>query len=212
MRNPAASLEQRTAEPSDRALSLPQPIHDWLREYGKDAPIAIFTLIALACHLALRYIWKTGSPAEELPLYAALLVGGIPLIVGLIRQAIKLEFGSDWLAGISIVTATLLQEYLVACIVVLMLSGGSALERYATRRASSALRALARRMPSTAHRITDASSQIVNAQEVVPGDVLAIFPHEVCPVDGEVVEGYSEMDESYLTGEPFEMAKARRSL
>jgi heavy metal translocating P-type ATPase len=208
MRNPAASLEQRASEPSKRALSPVQPTYDWLREYGKDAPIAIFTLIALACHLALRYVWKVGSPVNELPLYAALLVGGIPLIVGLIRQAIKLEFGSDWLAGISIVTATLLHEYLVACIVVLMLSGGSALERYATRRASSALRALARRMPTTAHRLTNSGSEIIDAQEVLPGDVLAIFPHEVCPVDGEVVEGYSEMDESYLTGEPFEMAKA----
>src|SRR5215472_4957907 len=104
MRNPTASLEQRASEPSKRALSPVQPTSDWLREYGKDAPIAIFTLIALVCHLALRYVWKAGSPVQELPLYAALLAGGIPLIVGLIRQAIKLEFGSDWLAGISIVT------------------------------------------------------------------------------------------------------------
>jgi heavy metal translocating P-type ATPase len=208
MRNPAASLEQRAGQPSDRALPFTQSTYDWLREYGKDAPIALFTLIALACHLVLRYVWKAGSPVNELPLYAALLAGGIPLVVGLIRQAIKLEFGSDWLAGISIVTATLLHEYLVACIVVLMLSGGSALERYATRRASSALRALARRMPTTAHRVTDSGSETIDAQDVTPGDVLAIFPHEICPVDGEVVEGYSDMDESYLTGEPFEMSKA----
>jgi len=180
---------------------------DWLKAYGGDAPIALFTLIAIAIHLLLRYVWKV--PAfEALPLYLSLLVGGIPLLAGLIRGAIKLEFGSDWLAGISIVTATLLQQYLVACIVVLMLSGGSALERYATRRASSALRALARRMPITAHRITESGSEVINAQDVKPGDVLAIFPHEVCPVDGDVIEGYGNMDESYLTGEPFEMAKA----
>jgi heavy metal translocating P-type ATPase len=176
-------------------------------KYGFDAPIAVFTLLAIAAHLVLRYGWH--APEYELwPLYAALVAGGVPLLVTLARQAVKLEFGSDWLAGISIVTATLLHEYLVACIVVLMLSGGTALENYATRRASSALQALARRMPTSAHRVTKAGFMLIDVGEIVPGDMLAIFPHELCPVDGEVIEGYGEMDESYLTGEPFEMAKA----
>jgi heavy metal translocating P-type ATPase len=167
----------------------------------------VFTLIAIVSHLLLRHVWRIAA-FEELTLYLSLLVGGVPLIVGLVRQATRLEFGSDWLAGISIVTAALLHQYLVACIVILMFSGGSALEQHATRRASSALRALARRMPTTAHRVTGAGSEIINAQDIVRGDVLAIFPHEICPVDGVVIEGYGDMDESYLTGEPFEMAKA----
>lgn len=207
MTNHAATLRQRVRQDFRAGKSLPQSHFAWLKEYGKDAPIALFTLLAVISYLVLRYVWKV-TAFDVLPLYLALLVGGIPLIVGLIRQAIKLEFGSDWLAGISIVTATLLHQYLVACIVILMLSGGSALEQYATRRASSALRALARRMPTTAHRVTESGSEVINAQDVKPGDVLAIFPHEVCPVDGEVIEGYGNMDESYLTGEPFEMAKA----
>jgi heavy metal translocating P-type ATPase len=180
---------------------------DSLKSYGKDAPIAIFTALAIAVHLMLRYLWRIG-PLDLVPLYLALVAGGVPLLIGLVRQAFKLEFGSDWLAGISIVTATLLQEYLVACIVVLMLSGGSALEQYATRRASSALRALARRMPTRAHRVTPNGSVIINVREIVPGDILAIHPHDICPVDGEVIEGHGEMDESYLTGEPFEISKA----
>jgi len=182
------------------------PLH-WLTPYGKDGPIAIFTLAAIAAHLLLRFLWS--RPALELwPLYLALVVGGLPLLAGLVRQAVKLEFGSDWLAGISIVTATLLHEYLVACIVVLMLSGGSALEQYATLRASSALRALAKRMPTVAHRVTETGTHLVEVREIMIGDILAIFPHEICPIDGEVIDGYGEMDESYLTGEPFEMAKA----
>ena len=179
----------------------------WLKEYGKDTPIAIFTALAILAHLLLRYVWRTGA-LDVFPLYLALTAGGIPLIFGLARSAFKLEFGSDWLAGISIVTATLLHEYLVACIVVLMLSGGTALERYATRRASSALRALARRMPTRAHRVSATGTVEIAVQNVVPGDVLAIHPHEICPVDGEVIDGHGEMDESYLTGEPFEIAKA----
>jgi heavy metal translocating P-type ATPase len=179
---------------------------NWLREYGKDAPIAIFSALAILAYMLLRYAWRVGPP-DVLPLYLALLAGGIPLLLGLVRQAFNLEFGADWLAGISIVTATLLHQYLVACIVVLMLSGGAALEQYATRRASSALRAMAKRVPTRAHRITADGSVSINAQDIVPGDILEVYPHEICPVDGEVIEGGGEMDESYLTGEPFEIGK-----
>jgi len=179
----------------------------WLKAYGTDAPIAVLTTLAIIAYLVLRFVWRAG-PLDAIPLYIALAAGGIPLVVGLARQALRLEFGSDWLAGISIVTATLLHEYLVACIVVLMLSGGTALEEYATRRASSALRALARRMPTRAHRVGAEGTSEIDVQDIEPGDVLAIYPHEICPVDGEVIEGHGEMDESYLTGEPFEIGKA----
>ena len=177
------------------------------RKRNTDADIAVVAGVAIALHLVLRYLLHLG-PASQWPLYFALAAGGVPLIAGLLRQVIKGEMGSDLLAGFSIVTGVLLHEYLVACIVVLMLSGGSALEQYATRRASSALRALAARMPTTAHLVTDHGIASVDAQSIVPGHVVAIFPHEVSPVDGEVVDGYSEMDESYLTGEPFQLAKA----
>src|SRR5690348_3288775 len=175
--------------------STPKSSQHWLNEYGKDAPIALFTLAAIAAHLLLRFVWPV-SALEALPLYLALMAGGVPLLLGLLRQALKLEFGSDWLAGFSIVSAALLHEYLVACIVVLMLSGGSALEQYATRSASSALRALAKRMPTTARLVTQSGFVSVEAQSIVPGNVVIVLPHEVSPVDGEVVEGHGEMDES----------------
>lgn len=178
----------------------------WL-EYGKELPIALFTLVAIVAYSLLRYVWRIPR-FEAVPLYFALLVGGIPLLASLAREAFQLHFGSDWLAGISIVTAVLLQQYLVGSIVVLMLSGGSALEQYATHKASSALRALARRMPTVAHRVTNDGVAAVSIDVIAPGDLLEIFPHEICPVDGEVVAGHGRMDESYLTGEPFEISKA----
>jgi heavy metal translocating P-type ATPase len=173
----------------------------------KDAVIAVFAAVAILLHLLLRYVLKTG-PLDLLPLYLALIAGGVPLLIGLLRQVLKRQFGSDLLAGFSIVTGVLLHEYLVACIVVLMLSGGSALEQYATARASSALRSLAKRMPTTAHLLAENGFVTIDAQSIVPGNLIGVFPHEVCPVDGEVIEGYGDMDESYLTGEPFCIHKA----
>ena len=174
---------------------------------NRDAVIAVFTAIAILAHLLLRYVFRS-APADLFPLYAALVAGGVPLIASLLRQVFKGQFGSDLLAGFSIITGVLLQEYLVACIVVLMLSGGSALEQFATNRASSALRSLAKRMPTTAHLLGESGFQTIDAQNIMPGNLIGVFPHEICPVDGEVVEGYGTMDESYLTGEPFSIHKA----
>ena len=57
-------------------------------------------------------------------------------------------------------------------------------------------------MPSRAHRKRDEQVADVPLDEVAVGDTLVVFPHEICPVDGTVVEGHGTMDESYLTGEP----------
>src|SRR5258708_33058722 len=116
--------------------------------------IAILALAGVAAHLILRYTFKTSSLTQLFPLYIVLILGGLPLTTRLIRKVLAREFGSDLLAGISIVVSVLMGQYLVGSIVVLMLSGGTALETFATRRASSVLKALARRMPHTAHRKT----------------------------------------------------------
>ena len=170
--------------------------------------IAIITAVGIALHLILRFAPIGARSLANIPLYVALVVGGLPLLVTLGRKLWAGEFGSDFLAAISIVTAVLLSEYLVASIVVLMLSGGNALEGYATRRASRVLDALAKRMPSVAHRKSADGITDVKVADIIVGDSLVVLPHEICPVDGVVSEGQGSMNEAYLTGEPFEVEKA----
>ena len=155
-----------------------------------------------------RWFPDRSLTVAELPLVAALAVGGLPLVWGLARKLFAGTFGSDLLAGISIVTSILLGEYLAGVLVVLMLSGGEALESRAVSRAGDVLNALARRMPTLAHRKTAAGLTDVPLAAVAVGDVIVVLPHEICPVDGTVVTGRGAMDESYLTGEPYRMAKA----
>jgi cation transport ATPase len=123
-----------------------------LSRLPKETYIAGITIVAIALHLALRYGTHAPLRVALAPLVVALLVGGTPLVIDLAKKLVKREFGSDLLAGISILTAVALGQYLVAAIVVLMLSGGATLEEFATARASSVLDALARRMPGVAHR------------------------------------------------------------
>ena len=174
--------------------------------------IAIGAAGAIGISLLLRYGLPSASPVygfalHDVPLIAALVLGGLPLVIELTVKLLRGEFGSDLLAGISIVTSVLLEEYLAGALVVLMLSGGEAIEGFAVRSASSVLRALANRMPSVAHLKSHGGIENLPLEKIAIGDTLVVFPHEICPVDGTVVEGHGVMDESYLTGEPYRMSK-----
>ncbi|TAM78823.1 MAG: heavy metal translocating P-type ATPase [Acidobacteria bacterium] len=169
--------------------------------------IAIIAITGIAAHLVLRFLVKSPQLSYDVPLFAALILGGTPLVYDLGVKTYRREFGSDLLAGISIVVSVILGEYLAGTLVVLMLSGGNVLEAYAVRSASSVLEALAKRVPSVAHRKQGSAITDVPLDKIRPGDVLTVFPHEICPVDGVVIAGEGIMDESYLTGEPFEISK-----
>ncbi len=186
------------------------PLRDFLTGKSGHASriIAILAAAGIAVHLYLRFAPFGARSLADLPLYVALFLGGLPLLLSLGIRLWDGEFGSDFLAAISIVTAILLHEYLVASIVVLMLSGGSALEEFATKRASRVLDALAKRMPSVSHKKSGEGLIDVKVADIKVGDTLVVLPHEICPVDGIVTEGQGSMNEAYLTGEPFEVEKA----
>ena len=181
--------------------------------------IAGLSLFAIAAHLLLQ-LGADGAAAPllrwqeftvtraEAPLLAIFLLGGLPLVLRIIRRLLAGNLGADFLGAIELVVAALLDQYLAAALIILMLSGGQALEAYAVRRASSVLRALAERMPSVAHRRRGAHIEDVPLSNIAIGDTILVLPHETAPVDGTVLEGHGSMDESYLTGEPYHVSKA----
>lgn len=178
------------------------------RVLGIEAYIAILAIISITMHLVLQYLIPDLQRYSLYPLYITLTLGGGILVFDLIRKLVTFKFGSDLLAGMSIITAILLEEYLAGSLVVLMLSGGETLESYAVKTASRMLEVLAKRAPTTAHRKISDEIEDISVDKIIIGDTIVIFPHEICPVDGEVISGNGVMDESYLTGEPFLISKA----
>jgi heavy metal translocating P-type ATPase len=193
--------------PTPTAARYP-PAQLWQR---KSTIIAALSIAGIATHLALRFAFHSGPATYRLPLLATLMIGGLPMLYEPLRKLLKRDFGSDLLGGISIITSVFLGEYLAGSIIVLMLAGGEALENYALRSASSVLAALAKRVPSIAHRKRGTEIVDVALLDVAAGDILVIYPHDICPVDGVVTEGHGVMDESYLTGEPFQITKTTGS-
>lgn len=175
---------------------------------AKELPIAVLAVFAIAAYLVMRFGMGQEPAGARWVLDVGLILGGGPLVIDLAWNVVRGRFGSDLLAGISIVTSLILDEHLAGVFVVLMLSGGEALEGWAVGNASSALRALAARVPSVAHVNRDGETLDIPLSEVRVGDRVVIHPHEVAPVDGIVVEGRGSMDESFLTGEPYTMSKA----
>lgn len=95
-----------------------------------------------------------------------------------------------------------------AAVIVTLALAGQVMELRARDRTSGSIRALLKLAPSTARRVcADGSDEEVGLEAVVAGDLLRVRPGDRIPVDGEVLEGHSGIDESMLTGESMPVAK-----
>jgi P-type Cu+ transporter len=107
------------------------------------------------------------------------------------------------------------QVYFDAVLLILgFLLLGKALEARAKRRALAALDALTHLQPMTARRIRDGQETVVPLGEIQPGDSVLVLPGERFPVDAQIIEGRTSVDESMLTGEstPLERSVGGRVL
>ncbi|HEX6599861.1 MAG TPA: heavy metal translocating P-type ATPase [Gemmatimonadaceae bacterium] len=162
--------------------------------------------VALAWLVVGSVAWLQGSSAlADRIWFVGLVVLGAPVVLGTVRQALRGQFATDLVATLAIVTAIVLVHPLAGLVVLLMQTGGEALDKFAEGRASAAVRALEEDAPRFAHRlrggtVTDVEDVPVDAVGV--DDLLLVRPGEMVPCDGVVVDGFSHVDTSRLTGEP----------
>lgn len=173
--------------------------------------VGVVGLLLLATPWAAAVPWIVGGYALAIAAWEA---------VGMVRQLLQGNAGLDILAVTAITAAVLVGEPWAALVVVLMLTGGEALEDYAENRSQRELTALLRRSPQTATRLvdarvgggapdaaddaddaTDARTEDVPVEDVEVGDLLLVRPGAQVPVDAELVSEAAEFDESSLTGE-----------
>jgi heavy metal translocating P-type ATPase len=171
-------------------------------------PFAALVLLAVAAllHVAGFPVLAQGT------LLLIIIIGGVPLLIETVRQLWRREFGVDVIAILAIAGSAALGQYLAGAIIVLMLSGGEALEAYALRRAHSSLSALAERAPRSAHVRRGYALVTIPASEVDVDTLVVVKPGELIPVDGVVVAGSSSVSEADLTGEPLPQRKEPGSL
>jgi heavy metal translocating P-type ATPase len=155
---------------------------------------------ALAVGVGLRLDGR--AEAASVVWAAGMLPALLLLAVQVVRNLLRGETGVDLIAGLAMVGALLLGEHLAGVVVALMLTGGNVLEEHAERRAGRELTALLGRTPRTAQRQRDGRIEGVPVEAIVPGDRLVVAQGAAVPVDGVVLDGPAQLDESALTGEP----------
>lgn len=97
--------------------------------------------------------------------------------------------------------------YETACVIIALIQTGKLLEARARSHTSDAIKALIGLQARTARVVRDGSEQDVPIEDVQVGDVVIVRPGEKIPVDGEVTEGASAVDESMITGESVPVEK-----
>ncbi len=143
--------------------------------------------------------------------FATLILGGIPIVFRTLRGMFKGQFASDIVAMLAIITAIFLNEAFAGAIVVLMQSGGEAIEKYGFQKAASSLEELLKRAPRKARRKIKDQIEEIDVEKVQIHDRLIVRPGEMVPVDGTILLGKTEIDESAITGEPLAKEKGEGS-
>jgi len=190
-----------SGEPADRPV---EKAWGFLRRY----PVVVLTCLVL---LATLVLVQSGLELQVRVLasaYAAVIV--VARAAGMVRSLREGRWGIDLLALMAIASTVAVGEYLAALVVILMLTGGEALENFAQGRAARELRSLLDRAPRFAHR-EEAGAVLVDIPigEVAPGDILVVRPSELVPVDGELLSDSASLDESSLTGESLPVERTR---
>lgn len=183
----------------------------WMHQYKRvgrifaryPLPLSAFGLILVALIL-----WLMGlAEIAQWVLLATIVLGGVPLLLTIVRQCLRKEFSVDFIALLAISGSLWMGEYLAGAIIVLMLSGGEALEAYALRRARRSLTSLVERAPRIAHIWREDGLLDVPAEAIEVGMDVLVKPGEVIPVDGVVRQGDSNVSEADITGEPVPVHK-----
>ncbi|MFZ0356604.1 MAG: heavy metal translocating P-type ATPase [Nitrososphaeraceae archaeon] len=175
--------------------------------FSKRYPIPAIAIIGLIVGTVVHYIFNDEETGQWI-WFITLVIGGAPIVFETIKEMLHGRFASDIVAMLAISTAIITNEAFPGVIIVIMQSGGKALEDYAFRKATTSLDELMTRSPKIAHRkINDNEIEDVDVERIRIGDQLVIRPGDLVPVDGTIVSGNAQIDESSLTGEPLSKIK-----
>ncbi len=171
-------------------------------EFIQQFPLPFIAALGLLAGIIAQLILGMSTQAHVI-WFATLLVCGVPLVLTTVWGVVRGQFSVDIIAALAIITAFIMNEAFTGAVLVLMQSGGQAMEKYGLKRAMFTLDALLSRAPKTAIRMQAGGQEIIPVGEVKVGDILLIRPGELVGVDGTVIDGEGEIDDAAITGEPF---------
>jgi P-type Cu+ transporter len=141
---------------------------------------------------------------ERLPWWIpalAILVGGWPVLRGVVNSTRRLEITSHTLMTAGAIASIAIGEWTTAALIVFFMRFGEWLEQRTTERNRQALQRLVALQPAQARVMRNGREAEVPVADVAMGEVVVVRPGERIPVDGTVVAGYAPVDQAPITGE-----------
>ena len=164
----------------------------------------VFLVISLVVML-------TGTTFPVDPAWVSVIICGVPLAYLAFWRVIFLKgiskINSCLLITIAMVAALAIGDIFAAGEVAFIMAVGAILEEKTTERAKKGLKKLVSLAPAQGRRIRNGKAEMIPADEIRKGDMLRILPGETVPVDGEIVQGTTSVDQAVITGESLPVDK-----
>ncbi len=165
---------------------------------NKQKLILVLAIAAIA--LFLQYVLHYPLLAQLLVTIVGAVVA-LTMFIGMVKTLRSGKYGVDLLAILAVVATLSVSEYWAAMVILVMLTGGDALEDYAAKKANTELKALLDNSPQVAHVINDNGTHDIKVDAVQVGQSVLVKPGELVPVDGKIIKGAGLFNEASLTGE-----------
>src|ERR1017187_6819409 len=136
------------------------------------------------------------------------LLAGYKTFYNSISALMERRISADIALCIAVIAALFVAQYLAAAEAMFIVLVGEGLESYAAGRTAAAIQRFVEQMPRRARLLRDGQELDVDAASLLPGDRILVRAGEHLPADGEIVSGFSAIDESSITGEPLPREKA----
>ena len=173
-----------------------------MREHKEDIIKIIISAVLLLLSVILSHTTDLPKIALLLIFAVAYIIAGFEVIEESVKNILKGKvFDENFLMTIASMGAFIIGEYAEAVFVMLFYGIGELFEHIASDKSRKSIEAIAKIRPDTARVVTDSGEMTVDAQKVNIGDIIAVNPGEIIPLDGAVIEGVSSIDTSAVTGE-----------
>lgn len=171
------------------------------------------TIISGAFLVLSLILLLTGKEVPLNPAWITILLSGYPLVyLAVTRLVYEKWISSALLISIAMAASVAIGEFFAAGEVAFIMAIGAILEEKTVERSKRGLKQLISLTPMMGRRIlTHASGsreEMIPLEQILPGDILRILPGETIPVDGEITEGNTSIDQSVITGESLPVDKS----
>jgi Zn2+/Cd2+-exporting ATPase len=175
---------------------------------------AMMSCVFLMVGMLYEYLFPTQETVSGVVLLAGALTAGFPIFKGALQGFLMKQSSCvmEQLVAIALLASMAMGDFKTAILIPIIVSFVHFLEERSILGAQSAIDGLKTLQAKEALLITSEGEELVKSETLEVGDLIKIKPGDMLPVDGEVVEGQSSLDQSSLTGEalPVDVAEGAR--